>query len=519
VRTRADTLLVKLHLALLLLPLSACNCDEELYAFPGDLTGVLCASNGALLAEAPITITDANGASVEAATDASGRFTVEGLGAGTATIAFDGTRTAEVFIEGNEVALYEDASCRASLGDIDGCACDESAAAWVSGADVYVITNAGSVYSAQTDDAGCFALSSVPIGPQIVTIQKGTFFEEHQVDVAAGASVSVPTPATCAPVDGAGTVEGRVCASDGATWLANATVFVEDGAGARISSDQTDAEGRYLLLNVPAGQQLVHIQAGSFHSTVTVTVDEGRTTVVPADQCALDAPDVQVAVVSGDYDRVEEVLARIGVDDANIDMYDGGGFFDTSPQYVSELLENYQALAQYDIVFLNCGLNDFDFLSPSGANDVAVDNLRQFVSEGGSIYASDWAYSLVERAWAARVDFVGNDDGADEAKVGDFATAINGTIVDASLATAMGDADIELHYPLPSWVPMQAVAADVTVYIQGEAPLDDGSTLSNVPHTVGFNAGAGRVIYTSFHQEPGISLAQERVLELLMFEL
>ena len=32
-------------------------------------------------------------------------------------------------------------------------------------------------------------------------------------------------------------------------------------------------------------------------------------------------------------------------------------------------------------------------------------------------------------------------------------------------------------------------------------------------------AGAGRVLYTSFHQEPGISLEQERVLELLMFEL
>ena len=223
--------------------------------------------------------------------------------------------------------------------------------------------------------------------------------------------------------------------------------------------------------------------------------------------------------MSGEYDRVEDVLARIGVDAANIDMYDGGGFFDTSPQYVGELLEDYATLSQYDIVFLNCGLNDFDFLSPSGANSVAVDNLRQFVNDGGSIYASDWAYSLVERAWSARVDFVGNDDNADDAKVGDFATALNGTIVDSSLATAMGDVDIELHYPLPSWVPMQEVAADVTVYIEGDAPLDDGSTLPSVPHTVGFNSGAGRVIYTSFHQEPGISLAQERVLELLMFEL
>jgi hypothetical protein len=42
---------------------------------------------------------------------------------------------------------------------------------------------------------------------------------------------------------------------------------------------------------------------------------------------------------------------------------------------------------------------------------------------------------------------------------------------------------------------------------------------TNIPHTVGFSFGAGKVLYTSFHQEPGINFDQERILQLLMFEL
>ena len=35
----------------------------------------------------------------------------------------------------------------------------------------------------------------------------------------------------------------------------------------------------------------------------------------------------------------------------------------------------------------------------------------------------------------------------------------------------------------------------------------------------GFSPGSGKVIYSSFHQEPGINVQQERVLQLLVFQL
>ena len=516
-----------LVVSLVVTSLAACRCNEELQGFPGDLVGVICSvDSGQVLGGAPLLIVDADGVQTGATTDASGSFRAEGLAAGPATVTVtspDGAREIEVFIVSKGEAQLQDQACHAapaSLGSLSGCVCDEAVGQWVSAANVYVVTAAGSVHTTATDEVGCFELAGVPIGLHVLHIQKGAFFEEHEVQVLPNSDVLVAPDATCeppAPPAGSGTIDGRVCASDGATWLSGATVYVQDAAGNRVSQDETDAEGRYHLVGVPPGAQVIHIEAGSFTSTVDVVVTAGQTSVIPDDQCTLTAPDVTVAVVSGAYDRVEDVLARIGVDPANITMYDGGGFF-LAP-YVSELLEDYQALSRYDIVFLNCGLNDREFDNALDANQVAVANLRQFVTEGGSVYASDWAYALIERAWPDLVDFVGDDAGIGSSKQGDIASAIAGTIIDVQLIAAMGAAAIELHYPLPAWVPVQSVAQGVTVYIEGDAPLQDNTLLTDVPHTVGFSAGAGRVIYSSFHQEPGISLAQERVLELLMFEL
>jgi hypothetical protein len=109
-------------------------------------------------------------------------------------------------------------------------------------------------------------------------------------------------------------------------------------------------------------------------------------------------------------------------------------------------------------------------------------------------------------------------------KTGAVQDGIAGTIVDANLASGMGTSSISLDYKLSDWVVMQNVASDVTVYIRADAPLNGGlfgpgPTLTNVPHTVGFTFGGGHVLYTSFHQEPGVNQAQERVLQLLMFTL
>ena len=63
-------------------------------------------------------------------------------------------------------------------------------------------------------------------------------------------------------------------------------------------------------------------------------------------------------------------------------------------------------LETFDIVFFNCGLADqFIFSAP----DSAKNNLRSFVQEGGSVYASDRAYELLRVAFPGTLDFVGDE--------------------------------------------------------------------------------------------------------------
>ena len=287
---------------------------------------------------------------------------------------------------------------------------------------------------------------------------------------------------------------------------------------------QTDAEGHYHIDGVPVGDQTVHIQKGQFTADIAVVVTAGQTTIIPEDQCQIEAEHLSIAVVTGDYDRVQDVLGSIGIEENDVDIYNSAfGFFGTDDGWVDELVLDYAVLSQYDIVFLNCGLGDLGFRSTSSPNPQIVgDNLRRFVSEGGSVYASDWAYEVVEKTWPDFVDFRGDDAAANTAKVGAAPQNLTAQVTDIQMAAALGQQTIPLHYPLDAWVVMESVSPSTTVYIRGDADVIEGGavqTLTDVPHTIAFRPGSGRVLYTSFHQEAGINPDMQRVLQLLIFEL
>lgn len=503
------------------LALFSCRCDEELLAAPGSLAGVVCSvDTGAAIAGVPVTIVDAEGATHEVQSDEAGRIAADKIPTGTATVTIhaDGDRELVVLIEPGREAQFTDATCHPPVtppppfGHVDGQVCDEAVGQWVGGANVFIQTLAGALYVTGTDDNGAFLLENVAVGTQTLTIEKGAFFRQLEVLIEDQQTFHVPSPATCEPApppEGAGSIEGRVCAPDGETWLADATVYVEREDGTR-AQDSTDGEGRYTLTGVPAGEQTVVVVKGSFTTSFTVTVTEGQTTTVPDEQCELDPPDIQVAVVTGQWDSVEDVLDDVGVDPANITLYNGVG-----GNWVGDLLNNYELLSTYDIVFFNCGVSDFGF----SFETTAINNLRQFVSQGGSVYASDQAYDIVERAWVDSIDFFGNDQLSNQAQNGEETQDMVGDIVDLGLASSLGSNSIVLHYPLLAWAVIQDVHESVTVYIRADAPLMDGTTLNDVPHTVRFSAGQGKVLYTSFHQEANISPQMEQALRLLMFEL
>ncbi|MFZ9887650.1 MAG: MSCRAMM family protein, partial [Myxococcota bacterium] len=464
---------------------------------------------------------------VEVETDRFGQYRVEGLSAGPVTITVDyreEQRSWETRIESGEVTTIIDAQCREpapprdTRGSVSGCVCDDGRGAWVEGANVYIVTAGGDPLITGTDTDGCFVLEDVPEGQYVLKVDKGTFYREYDVVITDGQDTTIETPSSCdppPPPPATGTVRGRVCAPDGSTWLADATVTVSTANG--VVETTTDEEGRYTLSGVPAGEDVeVTVTKGSFTSTFVVEVPANGIVDIPEEECALDQ-DVNIAVVAGLWDNVKSVLLNVGIDPANITDYSSG--------WAEALLTDYELLSQYDIVFLNCGLDETAFLNNLGTSGIMRDNLRQFVANGGSVYASDQAYDIIEASFPNYIEFYGSDAAPQSAQAGATIDSIIADVVDAGLANALGSSQLELHYPLPAWTVMESVSSAVRVFIRGNAVVNPvpllplSETLSNVPHTVSFSSGAGKVVYTSFHQEPGINVQMERVLQLLVFEL
>lgn len=511
----------------------SCGCEEDLYALPGRIVGNLCSvADGQPLANHPVVVDTADGP-VETTTNPFGRYEVEGIPAGDVTVraSVDGEeRVFEVSVSSGELVEITDDQCRPPppppdppMGTVSGCACDDEGGEWVADANVFIVPPTGNIVVTGTGADGCFVLENVPVGSHVLKIEKGAFYEEHDVEVLDAQDTRIPTPDTCElpepppppPPGDVGNVEGRVCAPDGSTWLGGAEVWVELPDGSRVEAT-TDAEGRYTLVGAPAGMQTLHIQKGSFYTTVPVDIPADGTLTIPEAECAIEQ-DVAVAVVAGAWDDVRSVLVNVGIDEATITDFDSA--------WAGQMLSNYDQLAQFDIVFFNCGLNEIDFQTDVANGGVMRDNLRQFVENGGSVYASDQAYDMVELTFPEFIDFAGDDALPNDAQRGKVTASTLGTVTDLALSQALGQSNIELHYPLPAWTAMESVAAQVQVYIRANATIGLGvtqiieQTLTNVPHTVGFQVGQGKVIYTSFHQEPGINVQMERVLQLLVFEL
>ena len=311
-----------------------------------------------------------------------------------------------------------------------------------------------------------------------------------------------------------GGIRGRVC-DPGGGWVVGAYVYTTydstgDGEHDARAEDETDVNGAYELTGIPVDRDYtVYAIKGSFEASFDVSVGSGMTEI-PSDECMLEPPDI--AVVTGDYDHIEDIIGGMGFEYTEID----GQY--TTGEYLT-FLRNPAAMAEFDIIFFNCGAG-MDWLYTDA--DLVRANIREFVANGGSIYASDWAYYYIEAPFPSFMDFYGADESYGSAQVG-AAGSVTGRVLDPAMEVIIGSAAADINFDLDMWVAMEAVSSDTEVLISADIPVWTTwsyETLSNVPIAARFDYGEGRVLYTAFHNEhAATTLDMTDILEEIILSL
>jgi hypothetical protein len=325
----------------------------------------------------------------------------------------------------------------------------------------------------------------------------------------------------------------------------------------------TDPQGKFDLKLSGLVPGTVVLSKGAFKAEQTVSVSNGQTRLVLG---AVSVPTsginaARMAVVTGSFDSIEDVLAKLGfgqlafgklkLGTETFKIYNGddnGDLTDLGYPSFTALFDDADGTGRadifdYDIVFLNCGIEfamaNFD------ADKLAT--LQDYVQSGGRIYASDWSYAAVELAFPQFIDFMGSDETAiDEAEVIEAALLGAGGIdvsaqVDSTLKSwlqgmsclngpcVQADGTVHIEGFLGSWAVIKGSHAGATVKTWANGPVSYFSdkslsyTTENLPLTMSFTSGRGRVTFTSYHNESGLIgddlLPQQRILQYMVFEL
>lgn len=188
--------------------------------------------------------------------------------------------------------------------------------------------------------------------------------------------------------------------------------------------------------------------------------------------------------------------------------YDDIGGVLTSMGYSSDIiadsaLSSYATLSPYKAVFLNCSA-----LCDENA-EAAAESLRTFALNGGAIYASDWAYIYVQKAFGNSVVKY-----YDSAKSGDTGLYMC-SVMDEGLLDYLGTGTIELNLNLGGWVPIESVAAEGKTYLMGLNDAAYPAYVAGNPMLAAFRYGKGMVVYTTFHNEAQLTTTQTLLMEYI----
>jgi hypothetical protein len=331
--------------------------------------------------------------------------------------------------------------------------------------------------------------------------------------------VGVPCETAC----GLGDVVGKVCAPNSHTFVNSAKVWIDaigcDGQPVHIET-LSGADGSYTLKHVPCGTWEIHIEKGSFTHYLQVAVETGKVTDVSSQgvKMCIGATAVKLCVITGDWDTIEETIDELGFQFELYELYNGEDWWGGEAY---KLLSDLNKLeSSCDILFVDCGAKHCDMVQ---SEPVITSNIKTFVQNGNSLYASDFAYCYSEYAFPTYVDFYGSDDedcymGSGSGPIQmDGNQKLDATVLDPDLIAYMGKSTFKANFGLGPLVAVDNAGLSLA-HVQGFVPKFNAVqpfVMSYKP----FGASGGKVVYTNFHNDEQVSTDMAAILDYMVFQL
>jgi len=159
------------------------------------------------------------------------------------------------------------------------------------------------------------------------------------------------------------------------------------------------------------------------------------------------------------------------------------------------------ACARFDAIFLTCAKpGDRSLEARLSAS------LKGFVSNGGTLYASDLRFDILKAAFPELVDA--------ETEAQGLKQNMRADVIPPELRELLGG-EIALHFDLDGWRPAAFRGESVTVYLKGSCRTTAGLNIE-APLLVKFPYGRGTVLFTSFHNEKQSSVLESKLLNHLV---
>ena len=350
-------------------------------------------------------------------------------------------------------------------------------------------------------------------------------------------------------------------------------------------------DGTFSLNGIAGGDYWVTITKSGFRRSFEITIaddelialDETQTTLPSFHDPEQGAEIPSIALVTGNYDLLENMLGKMGMGQLSVggqfiwgseqgifDVYDG--YTSSGNVSVEYLLLDIELMSQYQVILFPCSSGRIFGGSLAVYPPIVWQNIRDYISRGGKMFVTDWSGEYVDNIFPEQMTFV--DGGMFGGGVIDTpASAWDGTTWDANqFGTADGDPSYDVHHAyamddnLRAWLTGQegpisnsdigSINAEDFLIIYAGTQIqstqavtigtdDEGQPVVDTPKVYvvgdvdGFPAncpgagckpmtvtfepvGCGRVMYSTYHTTHEAHeglLPQERILMYLMMEL